>query len=176
VKRGTWSGTYDDCIELWWGQRQYKRTVPLDPNETNVGTINTAPGYTRYHAFVAQAGLPEGDEFDEELTYEPNEVTDDESDWQSNDADGSDEQEDQVDNRNEPIGVEFDLDGPKQATEGDANDESDAKQISASNEFLRWHHRLGHASPNKIRIMAREGILPKRLARCDIPICGRCTS
>ena len=52
--RGTWSGTYHDCVELWWEQCKYKRTVPLDPGETNVGTITTAPGYTRYHDFCCR--------------------------------------------------------------------------------------------------------------------------
>ena len=44
--RGTWSGTYHDCIKMHWDQCKYKRTVSLDPNETNVGTIMMAPGYT----------------------------------------------------------------------------------------------------------------------------------
>ena len=29
--RGTWTGTYNDCIEIYWNQRRYKRTIPLDP-------------------------------------------------------------------------------------------------------------------------------------------------
>jgi hypothetical protein len=35
--------TYDDCIEMFWEQRRYKRTVQLDPI-TNTGTIYGSPG------------------------------------------------------------------------------------------------------------------------------------
>ena len=31
--RGTWCATYDDEIVLWWNQRKYKRSYPIDPNE-----------------------------------------------------------------------------------------------------------------------------------------------
>ena len=41
-------------------------------------------------------------------------------------------------------------------------------------EFLRWHHRLGHASPKKIQALARMRILPGRLASCQVPICTGC--
>jgi hypothetical protein len=44
--RGTWCVTYDNEITLQWNQRKYTRTIPLDPNETNTGTIYTAPGLT----------------------------------------------------------------------------------------------------------------------------------
>jgi hypothetical protein len=45
----------------------------------------------------------------------------------------------------------------------------------ASAEFLRWHHRLGHISPKKIRTLAGMGVLlPKRLLACKIPICTSC--
>ena len=43
--RGTWCATYDDKIVMWWNQRKYKQSCPIDPNETNVATIMTAPSY-----------------------------------------------------------------------------------------------------------------------------------
>ena len=43
--RGTWSGMYHDCIELWWNQCKYKCTISLDLNEMNVGMIMTSLGY-----------------------------------------------------------------------------------------------------------------------------------
>jgi len=45
-RHGTWCATYDDSIVLEWRQRQYRRTIKLDPG-TNVATIYTAPGYRR---------------------------------------------------------------------------------------------------------------------------------
>ena len=41
-------------------------------------------------------------------------------------------------------------------------------------DFLRWHHRLGHISPRKIRLLAHKGILPRQLARCKVPLCTSC--
>ena len=163
--RGTWSGTYHDCVELWWEQCKYKRTVPLDPGETNVGTITTAPGYTRYHTFAAEIEDSEGDEFDEDLTYEPNVVSNDE------DVYGWLDESDDEDSRDEPLTTDFDLNGP---SDSKANDESYEENPNASTEFLKWHQRLGHISPNKMRVMAKIGILPKRLASCEIPMCTSC--
>jgi len=45
---------------------------------------------------------------------------------------------------------------------------------NASAEFLRWHHQLGHLSPKKVKILAKIGVLPKRLADCQVPICTSC--
>ena len=167
--RGTWSGTYDDCIEMWWDQCQYKRTVPLDPNETNVGTIMTAPGYTRYHAFAAEMEEPEGDGYDEDLTYEPNVVTEDEGNG------SSDEMESEDESRDDPLTMDFDLNGPSEAPVTEPiEDEEDIMPQDDSAKFLRWHHRLGHLSPTKIKLLAKDGILPKKLANCRVPMCTSC--
>ena len=164
MKRGTWAGTYDDCIEMWWDQCKYKRTVKLNPNESNVGIIQTAPGYARYHAFAAEIGESEGGEFDEDMIHEPAVVSEDEDDWE---AEGD---------FNEPTNAEFDLNGPDSSKEEEQIDieEEDNIPPSASAEFLKWHHRLGHMAPKKIKLMAKLGVLPKRLSNCPIPICTSC--
>ena len=41
-------------------------------------------------------------------------------------------------------------------------------------EFLRWHHKLNHMSAAKMQSMAKRGVLPKILARCQIPACTSC--
>jgi GAG-pre-integrase domain len=46
------------------------------------------------------------------------------------------------------------------------------QDISA--EFLCWHHQLGHVSLKKIRLMAKQGILPQKLADCKVPLCTSC--
>jgi len=133
--RGTWLGTYHDCIELWWNQCQYKCTVPLDPNEMNIGTITTAPGYTRYHAFATEMDKPKGEGYDKDLTYEPRVVSDDEDDsWV-----------DQHENKIRALGAQaadFNLDGPKQSRDMEDVDVDEVDHIpqDASAKFLRWHH------------------------------------
>lgn len=51
---GTWCATYHDKIVFWWDQEHFKRTIPLDENSAHVGTIYTAPGYSRFNAFCAK--------------------------------------------------------------------------------------------------------------------------
>ena len=41
-------------------------------------------------------------------------------------------------------------------------------------EFLQLHYKYGHISPLRIKELARQGILPKHLAKCDIPACLSC--
>jgi len=169
--RGTWSGTYHDCIEMWWDQCRYKRTVPLDPNETNTGTITTAPGFQQYHAFSTEIGETEGDDYDEDLTYEANVVSDDESEYNES----NDDIEMQDESRDEPLTTTFDLNGPTNTQDVTIDEqEEDTIPQDVSAEFLRWHHRLGHLPPTKMRIMARLGMLPRKLVNCRVPICTSC--
>lgn len=56
------TATYSDKIILYWHQHQFKCTIPLDIQDTNVVTIFTAPGYTRYHAFCANISHKDDDE------------------------------------------------------------------------------------------------------------------
>ena len=37
--------------------------------------------------------------------------------------------------------------------------------LSAQDELIRWHHRLGHLPYDRIRSMSQKGILPKRLLK-----------
>ena len=41
-------------------------------------------------------------------------------------------------------------------------------------ELMHYHEKLGHMSFRRIRQMARSGILPTRLSKCDIPLCPSC--
>ena len=40
--------------------------------------------------------------------------------------------------------------------------------------FPRFHHRFNHISFHKLQHMARRGIIPKKLAKCHIPLCSAC--
>jgi hypothetical protein len=41
-------------------------------------------------------------------------------------------------------------------------------------ELMRWHLRLGHASFDKLKVMASKGDIPKRLVNCKVPKCAGC--
>ena len=183
--RGTWCATYDDEIVLYWDQRKYKRTIRLDPDRTNTATIRSAPGYSRFMAFSANLG-----ELDDEiLAYQAPLVSDDENPPQPThppayglqQSRATDQRESMTtpDQRESEDGrniTDFNLDGPpdRQDLPAVITDEEDRVPQDVSVEFLRWHQRLGHISPKKIKIMAQYGILPRRLATCRVPMCTTC--
>ncbi len=74
---------------------------------------------------------------------------------------------------------EFNLDGPEGTetvrTPTIIEDEEDSPKLeSVAAEFLKKHHCLNHLSMAKMQVMAKQGILPKRWVKCDIPICTSC--
>ena len=64
------------------------------------------------------------------------------------------------------------------------NDENPESKISWSgtqdeipdtpNELLKIHYRFGHISFAKLQIMAKKGIISRKYATCEIPICQAC--
>ena len=53
-------------------------------------------------------------------------------------------------------------------------DEEDRQKSTPEAELLMAHHRFQHNSFSKLQEMARQGILPRRLAHCKIPSCSAC--
>ena len=51
-------------------------------------------------------------------------------------------------------------------------DEEDRQESTPEAELLMAHHRFQHISFSKLQEMARQGILPQRLAQCKIPSCS----
>ncbi len=41
--------------------------------------------------------------------------------------------------------------------------------------MLKLHYRLGHPSFHKMRVMAKQGVIPKKFDTCGIPVCAACT-
>ena len=179
LPRGTWCATYEDQVVLYWNQRKYVRTIHLDRSESNTAAIRTAPGYSKFLAFEATHQISDEDV----LTYDAPEaavVSDDEypnsEELQDDDVIYRSQAHESHTQRESPLTTQFELDGPNDSPELPTiiEDEEDRLPQDASAEFLRWHHKLGHMSPKKIRIMAYLGILPRRLANCRIPLCTTC--
>ena len=55
-----------------------------------------------------------------------------------------------------------------------AVDEEDRQESTPEAELLMAHHQFQHISFSKLQEMARQGILPRRLAKCKIPTCSAC--
>ena len=79
-RHGSESRTQYDHIILSWDNGKSTRTVPLT-KDTNVATMTLAPGFNKFKAFCTEAGIT--DEFDEELCYDTNVISDDEDDDES---------------------------------------------------------------------------------------------
>ena len=89
-----------------------------------------------------------------------------------------------------PDTFSIDLPHPPPATEGDnnrrategasegANNKPEIDETflpnSPSAQLLRLHHRTGHTSMRKLQDMAKMGLLPRKLATCNVPICTAC--
>ncbi len=74
---------------------------------------------------------------------------------------------------------EFNLNGPKGTdtvqTPTIIKDEEDSPKLeNTAAEFLKKHHCLNHMSMTKMQLMAKQGILSMRWAKCDIPISVSC--
>jgi phosphoglycolate phosphatase-like HAD superfamily hydrolase len=166
--------------------------LPLNPEGDNVGTLHSAPGYSKFSTFCAECesqGLDDASP----IALETHIIPDDDSNGESSDSDSV--SYDELHNSNsgqlyaelpanslqtqedKPLIEEFDLDGPisqdRESLLHVVEDKEDNLKATPA-EFLKVHHRLGHMSPDKIRILASQGLLPAQLAKCNVPMCTRC--
>ena len=75
---GTGALTTSKNITLFWAQRHFTKTVPLDP-KTNVGLTMTASGARSFRAFCATVNHPETEEMNIFTAHVIPEEEDDES-------------------------------------------------------------------------------------------------
>ena len=186
----------NECVMFWDGGR-HQKTIQLGKRD-NVATFMLAPGYQNFKAFCCEAdlnepmsdpiALPSGiisdDEDEQADTYDVEERPSDEATpWQQTWTPPQTTTE--TDDSAKATPVDFSLNGPfTTASEGGntmeptseinvITDEED-RQPSDLAELLMLHHQYGHISMRKLQEMAKQGILPKRLASCRIPTCSAC--
>ena len=78
MAEGTGALTTSKNVTLFWAQRRFTKTVPLD-SRTNVGLTTTASGDQSFHAFCATATTPETKEMNIFTTHVIPDEEDDES-------------------------------------------------------------------------------------------------
>ena len=163
-------------ITLFWSQRRFTKTVPLDPR-TNVGLTTTAAGTRSYRAFCATMNTQE--------TQETNIFTtrlipdDEEESFQPSDPVAPHVQDE------EPVAF------PEQSNEAPVQgpmttivdfgplpqvipEDPESTSLNPHDELLRWHYCLGHLPFERIKQLARSGQLPKRILTCKKPFCAAC--
>ena len=150
----------------------------MDQKGTNTAWIYTVPGYDQHHTFCAELNMDK-DEYAPDLAYDANTIMDDEQEQLESEDETQDDNESMTSDspldRQDPLFTDFNMDGPKDAPSPMVIiDEEDTMPQGASALFLHWHHRLGHISPKKIRLLAKLGLLPTALVNCRIPLCTSC--
>jgi hypothetical protein len=84
--------------------------------------------------------------------------------------------------------VEFNLNGPPMTDSEGGGTQGSARPTSTTNviideedrqpsnlaKLLMLHHQYGHISFAKLQEMAKQGITPRRLSKCRVPICSAC--
>ena len=143
------------------------KTIPLD--ELNVATFNLAPGYSRYSLYCKEAKID-----DEQDEQHPDIIAQSAALIEDEEEDQEIEPEFQV---NSPKLTSFDLDGPSspsQDTPHIIEDEEDRQVDNVTAEFLKYHHKFNHCSPRRMQLLARSGVIPRRLAKCPVPVCSAC--
>ena len=161
----------------WEGQgKKCTLTIPLT-KDTNVATFSTAPGYSRFEAFCTE--IEAVNDEDNVIYAEPSTmVSDDEVEGEGPPLVSADTKT--WSESKTPQSIEFDLNGPQEEHE-DVTPQGRKQRLSLkseedrSSELLKIHQRMGHTPFAKLQIMAQQGILPKTLAKCPIPLCTSCT-
>jgi Reverse transcriptase (RNA-dependent DNA polymerase)/GAG-pre-integrase domain len=158
---GTWCGTYEDRIVLHWDQQKYIKTIHLDRTSNNVATMWTTPDVQGYQSFVNEMETSCTSEYAYPSEIQKEEVVK--------------EDEFQIEEQHPTIRLE--TSSIPCVDDNVIFDEEKcvyAKTPSSSEELLKWHRRYGHMSMKRIQRMATQGILPKHLATCPLPICQSC--
>ena len=167
-------------ITLFWSQRRFTKTVPLDPR-TNVGVTTSAAGTRSYRAFCASINEEETRETSIFTTHVIPDDGDDES-FQPPDPVAPPAEED-----SDPVAA------PEQCTEAPGTgpipmttqvdlgpithvipEDPEPTSLDPHDELLRWHYRLGHLPLDLVKQLAQTGQLSKRLLTCKKPFCAAC--
>ena len=173
----------NQCIIYWKGGN--RKTVNLC-RQDNVATFTLAPGYDKFKAFCCEADMENPSI---ETIVLPSGIFSDDEEYDANNSEASDIPQDYhkwkppTTDHETPKHVIFSLNGPSTSTsvgEGMPTssktiiiDEEDRLPIDLA-ELLMLHHQYGHISMRKLQEMAKQGIIPRRLAKCHRPVCLTC--
>ena len=177
-EEGTGSLTTSKNITLFWSQRLFTKTVPLDPR-TNVGLTTTAAGTRSYRAYCATIDTQETEETNIFTTHVILDDDEEEESFQPSDPVAP------------PAQVEEPVSSPEQSPDGQGQgpmttlvdlgpipqmipDDPEPTFLNPHDKLLRWHYRLGHLPFERVQQLARTGQLPRRLLTCKKPFCAAC--
>jgi len=139
----------------------------------------TAPSYKAFSTFCNMCEV-EQDEDDPIISMVTHLIPDDENEdfeGQAPQPEAPDALQQGVDWSQPPnTPVSFDLDATDRTDLPVIIEEEEDTAVheNPAAEFLRWHHKLNHMSAAKMQSMAKRGLIPKKLAKCQVPTCTSC--
>jgi hypothetical protein len=188
IHRKTRAIAYGDCIVLQWSKDGYTKTLQLD--SSNLGTMYTVPGYSKFASYYnnvnlnniskneithecftampLNVGKPNKDEV--ELTGSSQKSIKEDAQWSASDLKKSTDTL-----RKEGFIAEF-SDNMFKDTNHQQNSLSETSTFDKRDEELMMiiHQQFSHIPFKRIARMAANGLLPKRLATCPIPVGQAC--
>jgi hypothetical protein len=138
-----------------------------------------APRFSKFDAFWFEAGDEEEDDSHpivSDTTVVINSTDSDEESMNDEEKQDDDEDEDVLTRTRAPI-TRFSLlpitDGVDEAP-ALIKDEEERQTSSMAAGVLHYHFNYNHASIKKLWILAKHGVVPRRLAKCPNPVCSAC--
>jgi GAG-pre-integrase domain len=177
---GTWCATYNDRVVLQWSQSKFKKTINIDPKQGNVATMKTEGGTTKYkqlRKLIDNATVMYDAMIDEHSQLSPTLDTDDTEQHHQTptitptSAPGIDDEVYEPSCNWDDISAVHHEGNGVLSISGLDNVEVAG---TASTALLEWHMRFGHMPFSRLQLLAKTGILSRRLANCQIPICASC--
>ena len=157
--------TSNKDVTLIWGDGKYRKTIPLGESD-NVTTMYSSPGYEKYQAFCAQADHNTADDNDPILCEQTTSlIEDDENDT----ADPTPSP--QIRPYKNKMHNMFDV----QTSSEIANQlEVQHKLENRSAQLLRLHHKYGHIPFQRLKEMAKQGIIDRHHVYTPVLACAAC--
>ena len=200
-RNGTRQVTTATQIILEWDQRRHRRTIDLDLRGSNVGVIYTTPSIRSYNTFMnayqdissdpaspASDPWPDCSDSTPLCTFQafchaaPHVIPPDDLDEDAPAANAAEPVKDLDDehaeqyfpSRDTPMDTSFDASPDVIPTGLDDVEFEEDKTKGDLQLLLEYHHRYGHLSFAKLRHLALEGEIPRRLAKIKPPMCTAC--
>ena len=157
--------TTNKDVTLIWGDEKFRKTIPLCEND-NVATMYSSPGYDKYHAFCAQADYNENDDDDPILCQQVTSIIEDDDNENSNPTPSPQAQP--YKNKSHKI---FDVN-----TSSDIANQLEVqhKLENRSAQLLRLHHKYGHIPFQRLKEMAKQGVIDCHHVHTPVPACAAC--
>ena len=157
--------TSDKDVTLIWGDGQFRKIIPLGQND-NVATMYSSPGYEKFQAFCAQAEYNSDEDADPILCQETTSVIEGE-DAKSLDPTPSPpilpykNKHHELFNANTPGTITSQL-------------ELQYKLDNRSAQLLRLHQKYDHIPFQRLKEIAKQGIIERHHAHTPTPACAAC--